>query len=104
MTKLDLSMQCHTFELDEESCKLCTFATPFGLFGHKRLPMGVSCAPDIAQQMMEDLLREFSADVEVCTDDVTLFGNSWEEHMQLIDKALTRLQDAGFAVNPLKCE
>jgi hypothetical protein len=32
------------------------------------------------------------------------FSNSWEEHMPLISKFLTLLQDNGFTVNPLKCE
>ena len=34
LSKLDLSMQHHTFELGEESTDLCTVAAPWGLFCH----------------------------------------------------------------------
>ena len=102
-TKLDVSMQHYTFELTEEAKKLCVISTPFGLFQHNRVPMGVKQSPDFAQSVMEETLRDLD-ETDVYLEDVGCFTKGWEKHLRTLEAVLTRLQDNNFVVDLLKCE
>jgi Reverse transcriptase (RNA-dependent DNA polymerase). len=96
-------MQYYAFELDEESSNLCVIVTPFGKYKYKRLPMGICLSTDIAQEIMESVLQDIEG-VEIYLDDIGIFSNNWDSHIQTLQIVLTRLQENGFTVNPLKCE
>mmetsp|Transcript_1725 Transcript_1725/g.3762 ORF Transcript_1725/g.3762 Transcript_1725/m.3762 type:complete len:206 (+) Transcript_1725:159-776(+) len=98
-------MMYYSFELDDPNKELCTIVTPYGKYQYQRMAMGLKPAPDVAQYHIEKTLRDLKAKgVEVYIDDVGLFSNSYEEHMELIKIVVERLQEAGFKINPLKCE
>jgi hypothetical protein len=96
-------MQYYTFELDNESNDLCTIATPFGKFKYNRLPMGLKCSPDYAQEVMENIFQDVKTQKSIYID-IGAFSQSWDDHVALLRTILTKLQDNGFMVNPVNCE
>jgi hypothetical protein len=66
--------------------------------------MGIKQSPDVAQEHMENIFRDLD-EVNVYVNNIGVFSNSWEEHLESLHKVLTILQTANFTVsNPLKCK
>lgn len=60
--------------LHPDSCKLTTFITPFGRYCFKRLPFGITSAPEIFQRKMLETLEGLEG-VEVFMDDILVHSN-----------------------------
>ena len=52
-SKLDANSSFHQVVLADKSAKLTTFITPFGRFMFRRLPYGISSAPEYFQKRMD---------------------------------------------------
>jgi len=101
-SKLDANSGFWQIQLAEESRKLTTFITPFGRFCFKRLPFGISSAPEPFQKRMTELLRDQTG--VVChLDDILIFAATVEEHNRRLRAVLQRLKTAGVTLNSKKC-
>jgi hypothetical protein len=90
-TKLDLSEAYAQVQLDDESQLKAAINTQKGLFAITRLPYGVTTAPSIFQREMEILLRDIPG-VAVYLDDILITAPTGEQHLQMLDLTLKRLE------------
>ena len=88
-------------ELTEESQALTVFNTPFGRYKYRRLPMGISVAPEIYQRAMSELLAGL-AGVEVIMDDILIHAPTTEMHNTRLQQVLQRCRDRNLKLNPRK--
>ena len=93
-------------ELDEPSSYLTTFHTPFGWYRWKRMPFGISSAPEVFQRRMHELIDG----VEVVADDfmVVGYGDNVEQanqsHDTNLDSFLRRCDEKGIHLNAAKAQ
>jgi hypothetical protein len=80
-TYLYLNMAYYTIKLDPDSQRYCTIVSPFGKYQYLRLPMGISCAPDIFQNKMSNLMQTLEC-VRTYLDDVFVISTTtFEDHI-----------------------
>ena len=102
-SKLDLTQAYHQMEVGEKFQHLLTITTLKGLCRYHRLPFGISSAPALFQQTMEQILQGIPG-VVAFMDDIELTGATAEEHLDRLDQVLQRLQEHGLRLQKSKCE
>ena len=94
-------------KLEEAASYLTTFNTPFGRFRWRRMPFGISSAPEVWQQRMNELVEGLKG-VEVIADDFLIcgFGATKEEAIMSHDDNLCcfleRARKRSLKLNPDK--
>ena len=101
-TALDLNMGYYTIRLDPGSQDICTIITPWGKYKYLRMPMGISCAPDIFQERMSYLMEGLEFARTYLDDLLCLTKGSFDTHLEHIEEILIRLRNANLKVNASK--
>ena len=102
-TKLDGNSGFWQIPLSPSSEELITFTTPFWRYCFRRLPFGITSAPEYFKKRMNKMLDGLP-DVLYMMDDIVIFGDSCEEHDTRKKAVLKRLQENGVTLNFGKCD
>lgn len=101
-SKLDATAGFWQIPLHEESQPLTTFITPYGRYCYRRLPFGISSAPEHFQLRLAQLVDGTPG--ALChADDILVFGKDQTEHDNRLSELLKKLEEAGLTLNE-KCE
>ncbi|GJR15915.1 reverse transcriptase domain-containing protein [Tanacetum coccineum] len=81
-----------------------TFTCPFGTYAYKRMPFGLCNAPATFQSCMLAIFHDMIEEsVVVFINDFSVFGNSFDNFLNNLDKMLQRRKDTNLFLNWEKC-
>ena len=102
---LDMSKAYHQGYIDEKYRHLTAFVTPWALYEWLRIPFGLRNAPPAFQRYINQMFSDMKGTIcEPYLDDVLCFSKAFEEHVQDLDKVLTRMRSRGIKLRAEKCE
>ncbi|XP_062698374.1 uncharacterized protein K02A2.6-like [Aedes albopictus] len=101
-SRLDIKDAFHQLELHESCRDITTFITHKGMYRYKRLMFGISCAPEMFQKVLEQVLADCE-NVVSFIDDILIFGGTEEEHDRALEKVMNALKSRNILLNHDKC-
>ena len=101
-SKLNLSHAYLQLQLADSVKEYLVINTHKGLLEYSRMPFGITSAPAIFQRTMDNLLQGLDH-VSVYIDDILVTGKTEQEHLETLNKVLTRLESAGVHLKKEKC-
>lgn len=101
-TILDCKSGFWQIRVTDRTTKYLAFGTPWGRYCCKRLPFGLASAPEVFQNVMQNLLGDLEG-VECSMDDILIHAASSTELKKLTDMVISRIHAAGLKLNKEKC-
>ena len=81
------------------------FVTRSGLYEYNTMPFGLCNAPSTFQRCMELIFRGMQWKIVlIYLDDIIIFSETFETHLERINMVFKRLRSAGFKLKAPKCE
>lgn len=101
---LDMKSGYWQVDVRPEDREKTAFTAGDGLWQFTVMPFGLCNAPATYERLMETVLRGLIGKVcLVYLDDVIVFGNTPEEHLENLERVFQQLENAGLKLAPKKC-
>ena len=104
LTKMDLTRGFYQIPLDRDSQKYSAFVCPFGTYAWTRIPYGLKTSPTKFQKVLNTVLKGLENFCVCYIDDILIFSNNWDEHLNHVAIVLDRLLKFRLKVKLMKCE
>ena len=104
ISKIDLAKGFYQVEVEPLSQEKTAFVSPYGKFQFQRMPFGLKNAPAMFQRLMEVVLGDCYNYSAPYIDDVIVFSENAEEHVQHLRCVLDALRQYGLTIKEAKCE
>lgn len=103
ISAFDLTSAFHQQRIRKDCRRVTTFRFQNQAYQFKLLPFGLVVSPTIMQQTVAKLF-EGIPNVLNYIDDIVIFSNTIDEHIETIEKVLTRCREKRFFLKASKCE
>ena len=101
---IDLRSAFFMQELEDSSKKYTSFPVPgMGHFEYNRSPQGLINSPSSFQRLLDALLLDIP-NVKVYIDDIVIYNNTWEDHLETLHKVLSKLSKHNFKCSVKKLQ
>ena len=102
ISKLDLLKGFWQIGLSARAQEICCFTTLGQTYLPLVLPFGLSNSPSSFQRLMNSILKDIP-NVAVYLDDIIIFSDTWEEHLNQLNCLFEALSNANLVLNLSKC-
>ena len=102
LSTIDLSKGYWQIPMAPEDIMKTGFVTPDGTFVMVRMPFGLKNSSATFNKMMRKLLHGL-ANVTSYIDDILVYTETWEEHLEILGKVFQRIKQANLHIRPSKC-
>ena len=99
---IDLSKGYRQIPVAEEDIHKTAFVIPNGCYEFLRMPFGMKNSGATLVHGMRKILQDIDK-VECYNDDLIVYTKDWATHLQVLDKLLEKLRQAGLVIRPSKC-
>ncbi|MBW0551520.1 hypothetical protein O181_091235 [Austropuccinia psidii MF-1] len=87
------------------SMKLLRMICHMGIYEYNKMPFGIKNAPAHFQRMMDTIFQDEILEgwMVVYIDDIIIYSETWEDHVQYIDRVLSKCTPINLKISLKKC-